>query len=100
MLAALGAALWVGASLLFRPRASGPGDTILAGAGERARRWLAYLLFAAPGAAVAALVIKLDQAQAAPPSYAGAGALGALTLGLVALLLARFPRISSSFQGF
>jgi hypothetical protein len=102
VLAALGVVLWLGACLLLRPgqgAAGATGATGATGPGARVWRLLGYLLFASPGAVAAAAVISLDQAQAAPGAYAGAGALGGAALGLVALLLARFPRIYGYFRG-
>ncbi|HYQ14801.1 MAG TPA: hypothetical protein VEQ58_03560, partial [Polyangiaceae bacterium] len=98
ILAALGVVLWLGASLLLRPGGAGAPPTPSAVPAERAWRLLGYLLFALPGAVVAAVVISLDQAQAAPLAYAAAGLLGAFALGLVALLLPRIPRIAGSFR--
>jgi hypothetical protein len=100
MLAALGVVLWLGASVLLRPRQTRADEPAPGVASGRVRRGLGYLLFASPGAVIAAVVISLDQARAAPLTYASAGVLGVLALGLVALLLARFPRICSSFQAF
>jgi hypothetical protein len=97
MLVGLGVVLWVAASVAFRlPRPAGEplADSKL----DRAGRWLGYLLFAIPGAVSAAVVISLDQARAAPMTYASAGGLGVLALGLVVLLLARFPRICRCFN--
>ncbi|HYP91465.1 MAG TPA: hypothetical protein VEQ59_25030 [Polyangiaceae bacterium] len=92
ILAALGVVLWLGASLLLRPRTAERRV-----APERVWRAVGYSLFAVPGAVVAAVVISLDQAEAAPLTYAWAGLLGAVALGVVALLLARIPQIAGSF---
>jgi hypothetical protein len=91
LLAGLGAVLWLGVSLLVRPRPRPPRDPART---ARLLRWLGYLLFAAPGAVVAAAVISLDQVQAAPSTYAAAGLAGAATLGLVAWIAARAPQIT------
>jgi len=97
MLVGLGVVLWAGTSLAFR-LPPGAAEPVADGTRERARRWLSYLLFALPGAVSAAVVISLDQARAAPVAYASAGGVGALAVGLVAVLLARFARISSCFN--
>lgn len=91
LLTALGGILWLGASLLVRQSGAAPSRPAPAG---RALRSLAYGLFAAPGAAMAAVIISLDQAQAAPPTYAGAALLGAALLGLVAWIAARAPQMT------
>lgn len=98
LLALLGAVLWLGAGWLWaRANARRAG---VAPASERASRWLGGLLFAAPGAAAALVVIWLDQAQAAPPTYALAAVVELGGLGLAAALAARFPRITKYYASF
>lgn len=91
LLSALGGVLWLGVSMLVRAR---PGPPREPARSDRVLRWVGYVLFAAPGAVVAAAVISLDQAQAAPSTYAAAGLLGAVALGLVAWIAARAPQIT------
>jgi hypothetical protein len=115
LLAALGGTLWLGASLAFRPgrprskTQSQLGSELTprpldGAAGEpRRNRWLAglvSLLFAVPGAAVAAGVISFDQERAAPLAYASAALLGLVGLGLLHLLERTAPRIFRSFSDF
>jgi hypothetical protein len=102
ILTALGTALWLGASLLVRTRRTEPRELPTATVTPYERAWglLAYLLFAVPGAAMAATVISLDQAQAEPLAYAGVGLLGAVALTLVAWLLPRAPKITGSLRTF
>jgi hypothetical protein len=61
---------------------------------------LAHLLFAVPGAVVAACFISLDQDRAAPWAYGAAALLGLVALGGLRLLAQRVPRIFSSFSAF
>lgn len=100
ILGALGAVLWLVASVALRARpALAPPTTVDPSA--RRFRWLGYLLFALPGAVTAATFVSLDQERAGPAAYASAALWGALTLVLVAgVLLRRIPRILSSFTGF
>jgi hypothetical protein len=115
LLAALGAALWLGASLAFRPRdpqskpksefgseltPTPPEGTVQGPRGNRLLAGLASVLFAVPGAAVAAGVISFDQDRAAPLAYASAGLLGLAALGLLRLLVRAAPRIFRSFSEF
>jgi hypothetical protein len=110
LLAALGAALWLGAGLAFRPRdpqsktKSQFGSELTPTPSDpRGNRWLAgvaSLLFAAPGAAVAAAVISFDQERAAPLAYASAALFGLVALGLLRLLVRAAPRIFRSFSEF
>jgi hypothetical protein len=103
VLAALGAVLWLAASIVWRPTA---GSTS-AREGEsdvRPRsRWLsllAGLLLAVPGAVVAAGFITLDQDRAAPWAYGSAALAGMAALSALVLLARRVPRIFSSFTAF
>jgi hypothetical protein len=98
ILAALGAALWLAASLLWRPLGSEPGQAT--GRGRWWRRLAGGLLLASPGAVVAAGFISLDQDRAAPLAYASAALLGVATLWLLGLLARRVPQIFSSFRAF
>lgn len=108
ILGALGAALWLAATLGWSSASrSVAGATSSApaalDAGQRGPRWLgmlATLVVAVPGAVVAAGFITLDQERADPAAYAGAALLGLVALGLVRLLAWRVPRIFSSFNGF
>lgn len=115
LLAALGAALWLGASLAFRPERTQSKTKSQFGseltpppregaAAERRGRWwldaLLSLLFAAPGAAIAVAVISFDQERAAPLAYASAALAGLLALGLLRLLERAAPRIFRSFSDF
>jgi hypothetical protein len=109
ILAALGAALWLAASLGWRSapkpvRESAGSPGVSFGAREkRGRPWLgllATLVLAVPGAVVAAGFISLDQERAAPLAYASAAILGLVALALVRLLAWRVPRIFSSFSAF
>ena len=97
-LSALGAALWLAASLLWRPlrpelepppSSRGPW-----------RRLLGGLLLTLPGALVAVAFISLDQDRAAPFAYASAALLGVVALWLLGLLGQRAPQIFSSFRAF
>lgn len=94
MLAGLGALLWQTTNLAWRASPSG------APSSGRWQRWVASLLFAVPGAALAAGFITLDQERAAPAAYASVAVLGLLALGLVRLLVRSAPRIFSSFSDF
>jgi hypothetical protein len=91
LLSALGAMLWLGVSMVVRARRGPPREPVRS---ARSLRSVGYVLFAVPGAVVAAAVISLDQAQAAPSAYAGAGLLGAVALGLVAWIASRAPQIT------
>ncbi|HEX2874083.1 MAG TPA: hypothetical protein VHP33_22665 [Polyangiaceae bacterium] len=97
MLAGLGALLWLAVNLSWRSP-SGPSATTDAIDAKRWHRVAASLLFAVPGAAVAAGFIALDQERAAPAAYASAALLGLLGLGLVRLLERAAPRIFRSFN--
>jgi hypothetical protein len=63
-------------------------------------RLAAVLLFAVPGAVVAAAFISLDQDRAAPLAYGSAALLGLAALAGLRLLDRRVPRIFSSFSSF
>jgi hypothetical protein len=98
ILVALGAALWLAASLGFRLKPPDPVST--APAPRRFRGALLRLVFALPGALVAACVIALDQEQALAWSY-GLAALAGIAGLLVLLVLARrAPKFLGSFSGF
>lgn len=99
-LSALGAALWLAAVALVR--VSEPASLELEGSPRAARAWRVggHLLRAAPGAVLAGAVISLDQAQAPPLEYAGAGALGILAVALVAWVLVRAPRFAGRIRTF
>jgi len=103
LLAALGAALWLAASLAWRTPPARPTQPATADGAARGPRWLVWLaslLFAVPGAVVAAAVITFDQERAAPAAYAGAALLGLAALALVRLVVRLAPRIFSSFSAF
>jgi hypothetical protein len=113
ILAALGATLWLAATLgwgagsgsssaasVAPSSARPPAPDERGGRGRRTRSLLATLVLAVPGTVVAAGFISLDQERAAPPIYASAALLGVVALGLVRLLAWRVPRIFSSFQAF
>jgi hypothetical protein len=116
ILAALGLSLWLAVSLGWRapaPLAPSPaGDGELAGEpanasdpaerkpGTRWMRLLAVLLFAVPGALMAACFISLDQERAAPLTYGSAAMLGLVGVAGLRLLDRRVPRIFSSFSSF
>lgn len=108
VLAALGAALWLAATLGWGSVAASAAASleeplaVLVDKGWRGRalELLANLLLAVPGAAVAAGFISLDQERAAPLAYASAALLGLVALGVVRLLVWRVPRIFSSFRAF
>ena len=103
VLVALGAALWLAASLAWRPRPLAPPDPTSPNPRKprgRWLRWLAGLLFAVPGAVVAAGFISLDQDRAAPLAYGSAALLGLGALGALQLLARRLPQIFSSFAAF
>lgn len=103
VLLALGGALWVAGILLVRaplpadsversPDPSRPLSLALAG--------LARALLALPGALTAAAFISLDQDRAAPLAYLGAGLVGVLAVGAVALVVARrLPQMFNAFRG-
>lgn len=98
MLSALGAALWLAASIGWAARARQPAD-----AAERGGVGLWLLgraLCALPGAVAAAGFVSLDQDRAEPLAYAGAALFGVLALGGVSLLGRRLPGIFSSFKPF
>ena len=96
----LGGVLWLSTSLLLRRGRAVSGQAPPPAAGEGVWRLVGYGLFAMPGAVVAGLVISLDQARAAPTAYTSAALVGALMLGLVAVLVPRAPRIFGSFRAF
>jgi hypothetical protein len=98
VLAALGAALWLASSLLWRPLAADP--ELSAQPGRPWQRLLGALLLAAPGALMAARFISLDQDRAAPSAYASAGLAGVAALWLLGLLARRLPQIFNSFRAF
>jgi hypothetical protein len=103
VLAALGAALWLTASIVWRPRAAPASESEEEGRARPKRRWqrlLAGLGLAVPGAVVAARFIALDQERAAPWAYGSAALAGLVALGALAVLARRAPRIFSSFSGF
>jgi hypothetical protein len=94
-LSALGVALWLAASLLWRP--------LRPERGAPASGWwrvLGGLLLTLPGSLVAAGFISLDQDRAAPLAYTFAALLGIVALWLVGLLARRAPQIFSSFRAF
>ncbi len=97
-LSALGAALWLAASLLWRPLR--PELEPPPSPGRLWRRLLGGLLLTLPGALVAAAFISLDQDRAAPFAYASAPLLGVVALWLLGLLGQRAPQIFSSFRAF
>ena len=98
MLAALGAALWLAANLLWRPLQPELGPT--AGPLGPWKRLLGGLLLAVPGGLMAAGFITLDQDRTAPSVYGVAALAGALALWLLGLLARRLPQIFSSFRAF
>lgn len=99
ILAGLGAVLWLGACLAFRPRPAEVSDAEPSSVDRRVLRGLAYALFAAPGAVMAAVFISLDQERAAPATYWSAALLGSLALGLVAgVLVPRVPKIFNTIK--
>jgi hypothetical protein len=109
ILAALGAALWLAASLVWGSAAkpakvAADSPEVSQGAPDkRGRPWLgllATLVLAVPGAVVAAGFISLDQERAAPLAYASAALVGLVALALVRLLVWRVPRIFTSFSAF
>jgi hypothetical protein len=103
VLVALGAVLWLGANVLWRPQAglvNGPEGQSSA---PPRRRWLSLLagmLLAVPGAVVAAGFVALDQDRAAPWAYGSAGLAGLVALAALALLARRAPRVIGSFRSF
>ena len=98
MLSALGAALWLAASLGWAARARKP---VSVAERHGVGSWLfGRALCALPGAVAAAGFVSLDQDRAEPLAYAGAAVLGVLALGAVSLLGRRLPRIFSSFKAF
>ena len=103
MLTALGAVLWLGANIAWRPKAalvSEPEGQSNTSPRQRWLRLLAGLLLAVPGAVVAACFITLDQDRAAPWAYGGAGLAGLVTLAALVLLARQAPRIFGSFRAF
>ena len=103
VLAALGAALWFGASLAWRPNPTAPPEPTSPSHRQPRGRWLsllAGLLFAVPGAVVAAGFISLDQDRAPPLAYGSAALLGLAALGALQLGARRVPQIFSSFTAF
>lgn len=99
VLTALAFALWASAVLLVPLQSAQPVSD--ANPSPRRGRPLAYLLFAAPGAAAAATIIALDQAQAMPTTYAAAGLAGVAVLALVGRLALRarqLPVLSRIFE--
>jgi hypothetical protein len=101
ILLALGAALWLAACLGFR--SSPPIDSAAVTTTQPSARWrrtLLRLVFALPGALLAAGFISLDQDRAAPIAYLGAALLGVVAIGLLGLAARRLPRIFSSFSTF
>ena len=103
VLAALGAVLWLAASIVWQPgavSASEPKDSTDARPGRRWLSLLAGLLLAVPGAVVATGFITLDQDRAAPLAYGGAALAGLVALAALVFLGRRVPRIFSSFRAF
>ena len=101
ILVVLGAALWLSASLVFRPKPL-PAEpaTPPQSARELGRRLLLRLAFALPGALLAAAFISLDQDRAEPVAYLAAALLGAVAMGGLGLVARRLPQIFSSFSSF
>jgi hypothetical protein len=95
VLALMATALWGVGCGLSRPLASAP-----ASAPSARLRLLAALLAGLPGALIAAGFIVLEQEQAAPLSYAAAGAAGLVALGGLRLLVRRVPQMFSSSDSF
>jgi hypothetical protein len=101
ILVVLGVALWLSASLVFRPTPPPAEPTPpLPPAGQLGRRLLLRLVFALPGAVLAAAFISLDQDRAAPAAYLGAALLGAVAMAVLGLVARRLPQIFSSFSSF
>ena len=103
MLTALGAVLWLGANVAWRPGTAPVGEPQSQSNASPRRRWLsllAGLLLAVPGAVVAACFITLDQDRAAPLAYGSAGLAGLVALAALVVLARRAPRIFSSFSAF
>jgi hypothetical protein len=98
VLGLLAFALWAaGAWLGARPKAN-EGDSARV---ARARlRWLGVLFAGLPGAVVAVGFIVLEQEQAAPLTYVGAGAAGVAAFVGLRLLVRRMPQMFSSFDAF
>ncbi|HEY6080177.1 MAG TPA: hypothetical protein VIW29_15290, partial [Polyangiaceae bacterium] len=96
LLCAVGAGLSLAAVLWWSP-------PLVAAAAPSPRwwaRWLRALVFALPGAVAAAFVISLDQEGAPAASYVGPALAAVVALGGLSLLLARGPKLFSSFIAF
>lgn len=101
LLCAVGAGLSLAAVLWWAPRPSTAAAPPAPPApNPRWARWLTALVFAVPGAVAAAFVISLDQEGAPASSYAGPALAAVLALGALSLLLARGPKLFSSFMVF
>jgi hypothetical protein len=104
VLVTLGAVLWLGANMVWRPRAPPAHEMeVTSGPPPRRPRWLTLLgglLLAVPGAVVAGGFITLDQDRSAPWVYASAGLAGLVALAALVLLARRAPRMFSSFTAF
>ncbi|HVY26281.1 MAG TPA: hypothetical protein VHB79_06995 [Polyangiaceae bacterium] len=101
VLTGLGVALWLAVSAVFRVvQAEEPADRPSLAPLSRWRRLLPRLLFAGPGAVLAAGFIMLDQDRAEPAAYLGALAAAFVALVAITLAFRRLPRIFSSFRIF
>jgi hypothetical protein len=106
IIAGIGAGLTLLASWLWPTAApapataSGARDPSVVNGAKPWLAWASLALCAVPGAVAAAVLIGLDQESAAPRSYAAAAVAALLALLALRLLVARVPKILSSFRAF